>query len=66
MTNDSQSLSHTKWNYKYHIAFAPKYRRQGVYGKIKGDIGKILRQLCEMKKVERNEAFEGKKLTHDI
>ncbi len=56
MTNDNQSLAHTKWNCKYHIVFAPKYRRQGVYGKIKGDIGKILRQLYEMKKVEINEA----------
>ena len=52
MTNDSQSLSHTKWNCKYHIVFAPKYRRLVIYGKIKADIGKILRQLCEAKKVE--------------
>ena len=35
MTNDSGSLSHTKWNCKYHIVFAPKYRRQEIYGKIK-------------------------------
>ncbi|MDI9521567.1 MAG: IS200/IS605 family transposase [Bacillota bacterium] len=54
--NDSKSLSHTKWNCKYHIVFAPKYRRQIVYGKIKADIGKILRQLCEMKGVEIHEA----------
>ena len=54
--NDSKSLSHTKWNCKYHIMFAPKYRRQIVYGKIKTDIGKILRQLCEMKGVEIHEA----------
>ena len=54
--NDSKSLSHTKWNCKYHIVFAPKYRRQIVYGKIKADIGKILRQLCEMKQVEIHEA----------
>ena len=56
MANDSQSLSHTKWNCKYHIVFAPKYRRQIIYGQIKGDIGKILRQLCEAKKVEIIEA----------
>ena len=56
MTNDSQSLSHTKWNCKYHIVFAPKYRRMVIYGQIKEDIGKILRQLCEMKKVEIIEA----------
>ncbi len=56
MGNDNESLSHTKWNCKYHIVFAPKYRRQEIYGKIKADIGKILRQLCEMKKVEIIEA----------
>ena len=48
--NDSQSLSHTKWNCKYHIVFAPKFRRKEIYLKIKSDIGKILRQLCEQKK----------------
>jgi len=54
--NDSNSLSHTKWNCKYHIVFAPKFRRQVIYGKIKVDIGKILRKLCEMKGVEIVEA----------
>ena len=54
--NDSKSLSHTKWNCKYHIVFAPKYRRQIIYWKIKADVGKILRQLCEMKQVEIHEA----------
>ena len=54
--NDAHSLSHTKWNCKYHIVFAPKYRRQVIYGKIKADIGKILRQLCDMKQVEIHEA----------
>ena len=56
MTNDNESLSHTKWRCKYHIVFAPKYRRQEVYDRIKTDIGKILRQLCEAKKVEIIEA----------
>ena len=56
MTNDNVSLSHTKWNCKYHIVFAPKYRRQEIYGKIKADIGKKLRRLCEMKGVEIIEA----------
>ena len=56
MANDSASLSHTKWNCKYHIVFAPKYRRQEIYGKIKQDIGQILRKLCEAKKVEILEA----------
>lgn len=48
-------LSHTTWKYKYHIVFAPKYRRQVVDRQIK-DIGKILRQLCNLKKVEILEA----------
>ena len=57
MTNSSSdSLSHTTWNCKYHIVFAPKYRRQIVYGKIKADVGRILRTLCEQKKVEIIEA----------
>ena len=53
---DTNSLSHSKWNCKYHIVFAPKYRRQVVYGQIKADIGKILRQLSEQKGVEIIEA----------
>ena len=54
--NDIKSLSHSKWRCKYHIVFAPKYRRQVIYKKIRVDIGKILRQLCERKKVEIIEA----------
>ena len=56
MSSDTNSLAHTKWNCKYHIVFAPKYRRQVIYGKIKRDIGVILRQLCERKGVEIIEA----------
>ena len=54
--NDINSLAHTKWNCKYHIVFAPKYRRQVIYGKIKADIGQILRKLCEHKGIEIIEA----------
>ena len=50
------SLSHTRWKCKYHIVFAPKFRRQIIYGQIKSDIGRILRTLCEQKKVEIHEA----------
>ena len=50
--NDINSLSHSKWRCKYHIVFAPKYRRQVIYGDIRQDIGKVLRTLCEHKKVE--------------
>ena len=53
---DKNSLSHTTWNCKYHIVFAPKYRRQIIYGKIKAEIGKILRTLCERKGAEIIEA----------
>ena len=53
---DNSSLAHTKWNCKYHIVFAPKYRRQIIYGKVKADIGIILRKLCERKGVEIHEA----------
>ncbi|HEY4532288.1 MAG TPA: IS200/IS605 family transposase [Kurthia sp.] len=53
---DNKSLAHTTWNCKYHIVFAPKYRRQIIYGQIKADIGRILRQLCERKGVEIIEA----------
>ena len=53
---DESSLSHTRWDCKYHIVFAPKYRRKVIYGKLKKDIGMILRELCERKEVEIVEA----------
>lgn len=53
---DNNSLSHTKWNCKYHIIFCPKYRRQVIYGQLRVEIGKILRQLCAYKGVEIIEA----------
>ena len=49
--SDIKTLSHTTWRCNYHIVFAPKYRRIIIYGKIKSDIGKILRKLCERKSV---------------
>lgn len=49
--NDIHSLSHTKWNCKYHIVFAPKYRRKVFYGEKRAEIGKILKELCNWKKV---------------
>jgi len=50
------SLTHSKGRCKYQIVFAPKYRRQIIYGKIKADVGKILRELCERKGVNIVEA----------
>ena len=54
--NDINSLSHTKWNCKYHIVFAPKYRRKVFYGEKRAEVGVILRQLCEWKGVRIVEA----------
>ena len=48
----TDSLAHTRWNCKYHIVFAPKYRRQIIYGEIKADVGSIIGKLCEYKGVE--------------
>jgi putative transposase len=56
MINTEDSLAHTKWRCQYHIVFAPKYRRQVIYGKIKTDIGQMLRKLCEYKEVKILEA----------
>ena len=61
---DKNSLSHTTWNCKYHIVFAPKFRRQVIYGKLKTDIGNILRELCERKEIEIIEAECCKEHVH--
>ena len=54
--SDINTLSHTTWRCNFHIVFAPKYRRKVIYGKIKEDIGKILRKLCDRKGVTIIEA----------
>ena len=54
--DDISSLAHSKWNCKYHVVFAPKYRRMVIYNQTKTDIGKILRKLCEQKGIEIIEA----------
>ena len=54
--DDISSLAHSKWNCKYHVVFAPKYRRMVICNQIKIDIGKILRKLCEQKGIEIIEA----------
>ena len=61
---DTSSLAHTTYECKYHIVFTPKYRRQVIYGQIRADIGKILRQLCEYKGVEIIEAEACKDHIH--
>ena len=56
MANDVSSLAHTRWKCKYHIVCAPKYRRKVFFGEKRGEIGKILRKLCEWKGIEIHEA----------
>ena len=46
------SLAHTVWECKYHIVWVPKNRRKVVYGKLRKDIGQLLRRLCEYKQIE--------------
>ena len=53
---DNNSLAHTRRNCKYHVVFAPKYRRQAIYGELRAEIGQILRKLCEQKGIEIIEA----------
>lgn len=53
---DEQSLSHTKWECKYHLVFAPKYRRKIIYGKLRRDISQILVELCRRKGITILEA----------
>ena len=55
-SHDVHSLSHTKWNCKYHIVFAPKYRRKVFFGQKRYEIGQILRELCRWKGVNLLEA----------
>lgn len=63
-SNDDSSLSHTRWNCKYHMVFIPKYRRKAIYGRLRVDIGGILRQLCNYKYVEIIEAHAMKDHIH--
>jgi len=52
--NEIKSSAHSKYRCQYHIVFAPKYRRKEIYGKLRKDIGEILRKLCEQKGGENN------------
>ena len=49
---DSRSITHTRWNFTYHIVFIPKYRRKIMYGETKRDLVEIINKLCEMKQVD--------------
>ena len=54
--NDNKSLAHTTWNCKYHIVFAPKYRRKVFYKEKRREVGEILRTLCNWKRITIIEA----------
>jgi len=56
MKNEVKHTAHSTYRCEYHIVFAPKYRRKVIYGKLRRDIGEILRKLCNEKKVEIIEA----------
>lgn len=62
--NEIKSTAHSKYRCQYHIVFAPKYRRQVIYGQIKKDDGEIIRKLCEQKGVEIIEAEACKDHIH--
>ena len=62
--NEIKTLSHSTYRCQYHIVFAPKYRRKAIYGKIKKDIGELIRKLCEQKGVEIIEAEACKDHIH--
>jgi putative transposase len=47
-----QSLSHVRWYCRYHVVFAPKYRKRAIFGPLRKSIGGILRQLCAQEGVE--------------
>ena len=64
MKNEIKHTAHSTYRCEYHIVFAPKYRRQVIYGQIKKDIGEILRKLCDEKKVEILEAEACKDHIH--
>jgi putative transposase len=49
---DWQSLSHVRWECKYHVVFVPKYRKRRMYGKVRGRVGEIIRDLCRQRGVE--------------
>ena len=62
--NEIKTLSHSTYRCQYHIVFAPKYRRKEIYGKLRKDIGEIIRKLCEQKGVEIIEAEACKDHIH--
>ncbi|MBO0862509.1 MAG: IS200/IS605 family transposase [Chloracidobacterium sp.] len=52
MDNTYQSLSHSKWDCKYHVVFVPKYRRQAIYGEVRKQLGQIFHELARQKECQ--------------
>ena len=61
--NDFESLSHVRWDCKYHVVFIPKYRRKVLFGKLRSSVGRLLRDLCEQKGIE---LLEGRAMSDHI
>ena len=57
MKKDYQTLSHVRWECKYHVVIVPKYRKKNLYGKVRQRAGQILRSLAKQKEVEILEGF---------
>ncbi len=51
MNNSKESLSHTRWECKYHVVFIPKYRKKSIYGWVRKELGPIMRGLAQQKEV---------------
>ncbi len=60
---DWQSQAHVKWECKYHVVILPKYRKKALHGRLRGKIGKILRELCRQKEIE---LLEGKAMRDHV
>jgi len=52
MSKDWQSQAHVKWDCKYHVVILPKYRKKALFGRLRKQVGAILRDLCRQKEVE--------------
>ena len=61
--HDWQSLSHVRWDCKYHVVIVPKYRKKVIYGKLKRKIGPLLRRLCQQRGIE---LLEGHAMSEHI
>jgi putative transposase len=63
VSKDWQSQAHVKWDCKYHVVILPKYRKKALFGKLRRQIGAILRDLCRQKEVE---LVEGKAMPDHV